>query len=320
MEWIDWDEKYVWHPFTQAQTEKNPLPIVRGEDAFLFDANGKKYLDANSSWWVNVHGHGHPALKTAISEQLEKLQHVIFAGIAHEPAARLSKDLLKWLPNDFQKAFFSDNGSTSTEVAIKMALQFWFNKGQNRRKVIAIEGAYHGDTFGAMSVSERDVFNRPFEALLFDVEFIPFPEKGREEEVLNRIGELVKGGEIAAFIFEPLVQGASGMRMYSTSFLERAIQFCQSQEVLCIADEVMTGFGRTGKMFAIDHLNVNPDIICLSKGLTGGYLPMGLTITGMKLYNAFLSDKKQDGFLHETFVYWKPISLCSSQCQSRAFR
>ncbi len=320
MEWIDLDEKHVWHPFTQVQTEASPVGIERGEGVYLETFDGRKLIDANSSWWVNIHGHGHPVIVKAIKDQLDKLQHVIFAGMTHQPAAELCEELHHFLPNHLSKFFFSDNGSTSIEVALKMAFQYWDNQGEDRKKVLAMEGAYHGDTFGYMSVSERDLFNRPFEPFMFGVEYLPFPNALNQKEMLQQTENLAASGQLAAFIFEPLVQGAAGMRMYSKDLLSELIKICQKHGVLCIADEVMTGFGRTGKMFAMDYLEQDADLVCLSKGLTGGYLPMGLTVTNEKIFKVFLDDEKRRGFLHGHSFTGNPLACASALASTRLFK
>jgi len=317
--WKTLDKMHVWHPFTQMQTEGDPLYIDRADGVWMYDTEGRKYLDANSSWWVNLHGHSHPAMIKEIEAQLKQLQHVIFAGVAHQPAAKLCKALKGYLPKSYEKFFFSDNGSTAVEVALKMSFQYWYNKGKSKRKVIALEGAYHGDTFGAMSVSERDVFNRPFEPFLFDVVYLPFPTEENKEEVLYKLEEYLSSDDVAAFIFEPLVQGAAGMRMYSAEMLNTLIKHCKRAEVICIADEIMTGFGRTGKMFACDYIEEDPDIMCLSKGLTGGYLPMGLTCTTLNMYEVFLSEKKQRGFLHGHSFTGNPLACAAALASIELF-
>ncbi len=308
MDWTSKDQKYVWHPFTQVQTEGRPIPIEHGEGIYLFAADGKKYMDVNSSWWVNLHGHSHPKLVDALKAQLDDLQHVIFAGITHKPASELAEKIANICPPGLDKVFFSDNGSTSIEVAIKIAFQYWHNKGEERRKVIAIEGAYHGDTFGSMSVSERDVFNRPFEPFMFDVEYIEFPNGENDDEVIASFRKLVEQGNVASLVFEPLVQGAAGMRMYNEATLDELISIAQQHKVICVADEVMTGFGRTGTTLAIDQINANPDIICLSKGLTGGYLPMGLSVVSQYLFDEFLHAEKRKGFLHGHSFTGNPLA------------
>ena len=318
MDWIESDSEHVWHPFTQVQTESKPIAVERAEGVWVYGVDGSKYLDANSSWWVNIHGHGHPALVQSIKDQADKLQHVIFAGITHQPAADLAVGLLKWLPS-YSKVFYSDNGSTAVEVAIKMAFQYWDNKDDARNTVIAIGGAYHGDTFGSMSVSERDVFNKPFEPFLFDVKYIDRPTESNLESVLDSLDTILSSNKVAAFIYEPLVQGAAGMKMYSVDHLERLMQLCRKHDVLLIADEIMTGFGRTGTMFASDKVLIKPDLICLSKGLTGGYLPLGATITTDKLFDAFLSDEKRKGFLHGHSFTGNPMACAVAKASLDLF-
>lgn len=292
------DFKYVWHPFTQMQTAPTPLAIVRAKDSSLFDEDGKEYLDCNSSWWVNIHGHGHPKLKQALIEQFDDIDHVIFAGVTHPKATELSKKVIDLLPDNFQKVFFSDDGSTAVEVALKMAFQYWFNKDVPRKRILAIEGAYHGDTFGAMSISQRGYFNEPFEHLFFSVDYLDFPTNEKEQEILFHAESLFCTNEFAAIIVEPLVQGSAGMKMYSPNFLNKLVVLAKSYGVLVIFDEVMTGWGRTGRLFAMDYIEDKPDIVCLSKGLTGGVLPLGLTVTTQVVYDSFLSEDKTKALLH----------------------
>src|SRR5579862_1911963 len=245
MNLTDRDLKVIWHPYTQMKTALPAVPIVRGEGACLYDENDKCYVDAVSSWWVNIHGHAHPYIAKKVSEQLNKLEHVIFAGFTHEPAVELAERLLKILPDNQAKVFYSDNGSTAVEVAIKMCLQYWHNQGIQRTKMLAFKNAYHGDTFGAMAVSGRSAFTAAFDSLLFEVEFIDLPKESNIESLKSQISNLKS--ELACFIFEPLVQGASGMIMYEAGYLDQLMSHCQSEGVLLIADEVFTGFGRTGK-------------------------------------------------------------------------
>lgn len=292
------DEKVVWHPFTQVKVAPLPIAIVKGEGAYFFDEKGNRYIDAIASWWVNIHGHCHPYLTAQISKQLQQLEHAIFSGFTHEPAVALAERLLKRLPPNQSKIFYSDNGSTAVEVGLKMAFQYWNNKEINRTKVIAFENAYHGDTFGGMSVGARNAFNLPFSKLLFDVERLPLPVKGKEQEVIEALKKIVNKNDLAAFIFEPLIQGAGGMVMYSAEVLDELISICNKKEVITISDEVMTGFGRTGKFFASDYLTHKPDILCLSKGITGGVMPLGVTACASFIYDAFLSDDKMKTFFH----------------------
>jgi len=285
----------------------DPFMIERAEGVNLYTTEGKRIIDVISSWWVNIHGHAHPKLAEAIAQQASRLEHVIFAGFTHQPAIELAERLLSILPDNQAKVFYSDNGSTAVEVAIKMAFQYFYNKGIEKKKIIAIDGAYHGDTFGAMSVGDRGPFTEPFDPYLFDVAFLAFPHPDKEEEVWKHYVQLVETGEVAAFIFEPIVQGASGMQFYSAELLDRMIRFGQENEVICIADEVMTGFGRLGTLFAADQLAHKPDIMCLSKGLTGGALPMGVTTCTEKIQQAYRSNDLMKTFFHGHSFTGNPV-------------
>lgn len=307
------DRAAIWHPFTQEHTAADNIAVARASGAVLYTADGREIIDAVSSWWVNIHGHANAHIAAAIAAQATQLEQVIFAGFTHEPAVRCAERLLAMLGDPFQKVFYSDDGSTSVEVALKMALQFWHNKGTPRRTIVALEGAYHGDTFGAMAVGARGVFNRPFEPLLFDTLTVSVPVAGNEEQTLQALEQLFKNNEVAAFIFEPLVQGAAGMVMYSPDALDRMLQLCRKHNVLAIADEVMTGFGRTGTLFAFQQLqNEKPDIICLSKGITGGFLPLGVTACTGKLYEAFLSDDKHKALFHGHSYTANPLACAAA--------
>ena len=292
------DQRVIWHPFTQHQTASPAIGLVSGEGAILRDENGRDYIDAISSWWTNLFGHAHPQIGARVKQQLDTLEHAIFAGFTHAPAVEVAEKLLGLLPAQQQKVFFSDNGSTSVEVAIKMAIQYWYNLGTPRTTLIAFEGAYHGDTFGAMSVGARGVFNQPFESLLFEVAAVDLPDDDNFDAVMARFRTLIDSGTVAAFIYEPLVQGSAGMRMYKAVHLEAMLRYAREKHVLCIADEVFTGFGRTGKLFASDYLDTKPDIYCISKGITGGFLPLGLTTCTREIYDAFLSDDKLKTLFH----------------------
>lgn len=299
MNLLEKDKAFVWHPFTQYQTTGDPIVIVKGEKHFLIDEDGNRYIDANSSWWTNVHGHSNPYIAKKVYEQFLELDHSIFADATHPKAIEISERLIQLLERDFKKVFFSDNGSTSTEVALKMAFQYWYNQGDTKRKrMLALEGSYHGDTFGAMSVGQRGYFNKPFEHLFFDVDFISFPSQENKEELFKQVESLFATNEFAGFIFEPLVQGSAGMRMYGADILDELIRLAKKYNVITIADEVMTGFGRTGKLFAIDHLTQHPDIICLSKGITGGALPIGITVAKQEMFDAFLDQDTTKALLH----------------------
>ncbi len=304
----------IWHPYTQMYTHEPPIKIVKGDGTTLYTEAGDRFIDAISSWWVNIHGHAHPYVAKKIYEQASSLEHVIFAGFTHDPAQDLCQKLLKILPDNQAYFFFSDNGSTAVEVGLKMAFQYFYNRGEaeKRNKVIAFHDAYHGDTFGAMSVSGRSAFTDPFSKYLFDVEYLPLPLGENKSTCFEQLERLVATQEVAAFIFEPLVQGAGGMNMYAPEDLDRMIAICQSNDVICIADEVMTGFGRTGKYFASLYLENQPDIMCLSKGLTAGFLPMSLTTCTPQIYEAFLSEDKLKTFFHGHSYTANPIACAAA--------
>ncbi|KQC00658.1 adenosylmethionine--8-amino-7-oxononanoate transaminase [Pedobacter sp. Hv1] len=311
MSLVERDQKVIWHPYTQMKDAQTPIPIVSGAGVYLFDENGKKYIDAVSSWWVNIHGHAHPYIAAQVSLQLSELEHVIFAGFTHEPAVRLAERLLPLLPGKQEKIFYTDNGSTAVEVALKMCLQYWNNTGnKQKKKVLAFRDAYHGDTFGAMSVSGRSIFTNPFNDLLFDVEFIDLPNQNNISSLIARISGLKS--ELACFIFEPLILGAGGMQMYEATYLDQLLACCIENDILTIADEVMTGFGRTGTYFACEQLTHRPDIFCLSKGLTGGTMPLGVTSCNQKIFEAFLSDDKLKTLYHGHSFTANPVACAAS--------
>ena len=292
------DKKHLWHPLTQHKLHPNHLPIVKAKGCVLTDENGKEYIDGIASWYTCMFGHCNPYITSKVKLGLDTLDHVVFTGFTHQPAIEMSEALMPLLPSNQRKIFFSDNGSTSVDIAIKMALQYHLNNGKKRVKIIALQGGFHGDTFGAMAVSGLSVYNGPFEDFFIDVERIPVPTKKNFEEVKKQFQILVKQQNAAAFIFEPLVQGASGMVMYDAHLLDQLIAMAHDNEVLTIADEVMTGFGKTGKNFASDYLENKPEIMCLSKSLTGGIAPMALTTCSQKIYDAFYADKIGKGFFH----------------------
>jgi adenosylmethionine-8-amino-7-oxononanoate aminotransferase len=304
------DLEAIWHPYTQMKTAAKPIPIVRGEGAYLFCEDGTKLIDAVSSWWVNIHGHSHPYIAQKVFEQLQTLEHVIFAGFTHPQAVKLAENLLSIIPKKQKKVFFSDNGSTAVEVALKMCLQFWSNQNQKRTKILAFHNAYHGDTFGAMAVSGRSAFTAAFDSLLFDVEFIDLPNQENQESIKAKISNLKS--DLACFIFEPLVQGAGGMLMYEAELLDALIAHCKKENVLTIADEVMTGFGRTGRLFASDYLTNKADLMCFSKGLTGGTMPLGITTCTQDIYDAFLSDDKLKTLFHGHSFTANPVACAAS--------
>ncbi len=317
------DQACIWHPLTQHQTASMPLPIVRGEGAYLIDESGKRYLDLISSWWVNLHGHSHPEIAKAIYDQAMTLEQVIFAGFTHEPAVMLAEELLKLLNNNFSKIFYSDNGSTAVEVALKMAYQYWHNQGEKkRRRFIAFERGYHGDTFGAMAVGKTSGYFAKFSELLFTVDMFPYPATWlrdntileKEQAVLNQLTDYLQKNakEVAALIIEPLVQGAGGMQMCRPQFLPKLEQLMREYGVLIIYDEVMTGFGRTGDVFACLKANTKPDIICLSKGLTGGFLPLSVTACQEHIYQAFLGDNFDSALAHSHSFTANPLGCAAA--------
>ncbi|WP_435531826.1 adenosylmethionine--8-amino-7-oxononanoate transaminase [Spirosoma liriopis] len=305
------DKAVIWHPFTQMQTALPPTPIVRGSGSILYGADGREYLDMIASWWVNLHGHAHPHIAQRVSEQLQRLEHVIFADFTHEPAVELAERVLAILPQNQSKVFYSDNGSTAVEVALKMAFQYWHNLGRPRYKVVALDNAYHGDTFGAMAVGGRSAFTAPFFPFLFDVEYLPAPVAGQEEAVLQQAKQLFTD-EVAAFIVEPLVQGSGGMIMYEPAVLNELYALARQNGTLIIADEVMTGFGRTGKRFASDYVPEKPDLMCLSKGLTGGTMALGVTTCTQAIYDAFLSSDKSKTLFHGHSFTANPVACTAA--------
>lgn len=303
----------IWHPFTPLITDTEPILIKKAKGVYLYKEDGSRIIDAISSWWVNIHGHGNEVIAEAIYEQAKNLEHVIFAGFTHEPALQLAENLKTILPNSHTKIFFSDDGSTSIEVALKMAFQFWYNQGyKNKKQVIALNGAYHGDTFGAMSVGDRSVFTKPFFSFLFKTAFIDFPNNDNEEKILEQFKTLINQEETAAFIFEPLIQGAGGMRMYSPEILDKLIFLAKEKNIICIADEVMTGFRRTGKLFATDHLENDVDIMCLSKGITGGTMAQGITSCSQLIVDAFQNNELSKALLHGHSYTGNPLACVAA--------
>ena len=292
------DSLHLWHPYTQHKTAAPPVAIVRGEGALLWDENGNEYIDAIASWWVNPFGHSNKYIADAVYKQLTTLEHVLFGGFTHEPAVTLAERLLEILPSNQKKLFFSDNGSTAVEIAIKAAMQYFYNKGEKRTKIIAFENAFHGDTFAAMAASGISFFTEAFKGSMIEVERIPAPVKGSAAESLQALQRLISAGEYAAFIFEPLVQGAAGMVMYEPGPLDALMEVCRENGVFTIADEVMTGFGKTGKHFASDYLIQQPDMMCLSKALTGGTIPMAITTFTQEVFDGFYDDDVNKALFH----------------------
>ncbi len=288
------------------------MGIVKAEGALLFDEEGRSYIDGIASWYTCMFGHGNKKIMDAMTKQMKELDFTMFSGFTHRPAVELSEKLLEILPENQSKIFFNDNGSTAVEAAIKMALQYYFNKGEKRDTLIAFEDGFHGDTFGAMSASGLSSYNGPFEDFLLKVERIPVPTDDTIESVISQLGGILKNNACAAFVFEPLVQGAAGMKFHSAEGLNALIGCCHQHEVLCIADEIMTGFGKTGRHFACDYLTQKPDIFCLSKALTAGMFPLSITSTTEAVFNAFLSNQVTKGFFHAHTYSAHPIGCAAA--------
>jgi len=311
---INRDRAVLWHPYTQMLTAPAPLPIKRAEGVWLYTEDGRRILDGISSWWVNIHGHSHPKLNAALAAQAAALEHVVFAGCTHRPAVELAERLIEILPQGLARVFYSDNGSTAVEVALKLAIQYWQNLGQPTRKTfITLHNAYHGDTAGAMSASEDSLFTRAFSAMMFPVKRV----RGLEdtERALRDAPD-----SIAAVLIEPMLQGAGGMIVWPAEFVAGVRRLCDKYKTLLIADEVLTGFGRTGKMFACVHAGVSPDIICLSKAITAGYLPLGVTVTTSTIYDAFLSDDRSKTFFHGHSYTANPLACAVAIASLDLFR
>jgi adenosylmethionine-8-amino-7-oxononanoate aminotransferase len=301
----------VWHPFTQHGLGE-PIPLIeRAEGAFLIGADGRRWIDAISSWWVTTHGHCHPRIMAAIAEQAGRLDQLIFAGWTHQPAEDLAAGLTAIMPAGLTRVFFSDSGSTSVEVALKMALGFWRNREEARHRIVVMEHSYHGDTIGAMSVGARGVFNRAYEPLLFDVTTVPFPAAGAEQATYDALEAACRAGA-AAFIVEPLVLGAGGMLVYPPAVLAEMRRICTAHEVLFIADEVMTGWGRTGTLFACENAGITPDILCTAKGLTGGSIPLAATLSTARIFEAHCSDDRARMFFHSSSFTANPIACAAA--------
>jgi len=325
MNWQSYDKEYIWHPYTQMHLLPEAVAAERGEGSYLYLSDGRKIFDSISSWWVTLHGHSHPVIAKAIADQAAKLEQVIFAGFTHETASILSKKLIERAPKGLEKVFFSDNGSTAVEAAMKMCVQYWQHLGEKRTTFLALEHSYHGDTFGAMSASARGTFTDPFTSMLFDVIHLPFPEPSNgviaseakqspsEELFLSELRRHCRENKnIAGFIYEPLLLGAGGMKTWRKEILQEALSICKEHDILCIADEVLTGFGRTGTFFASETVNISPDIMTLSKGITGGFLPMGVTLASKKIYEVFLSDDRTKTFFHGHSYTGNPISCAAA--------
>lgn len=303
----------IWHPFTQHALHDQMTRIVRGEGAYLYTADDRRIIDAISSWWVVTHGHCHPHIVRAIQNQAEQLNQIIFAGHTHDPAEEVAAQLLKLAPRGLEYVFFSDSGSASVEVAMKMALGYWHNIGVPRTRIIVMQHSYHGDTVGTMSVGARGVFNKAYEPLLFDVTSIPFPDAGHEQATLDALEAACETETAAAFIVEPLILGAGGMLMYPGWVLKEMKHICDASEVLFIADEVMTGWGRTGTLFACEQADITPDIACYSKGLTGGSLPLAVTLCRADIFDAHYSSDRARTFFHSSSYTANPVACAAAR-------
>jgi adenosylmethionine-8-amino-7-oxononanoate aminotransferase len=302
----------IWHPFTQHALQPDMVSIARGEGAYLYASDGRRVIDAISSWWVVTHGHCHPAIVRAIQQQAEQLTQIIFAGHTHEPAEQVASALLRLTPPGLDYVFFSDSGSTSVEVALKMALGHWHNIGEPRSRIVVMQHSYHGDTIGAMSIGARGVFNAAYGPLLFDVTAVPFPESGKEQATLDAL-EACCRDKPAAFIVEPLILGAGGMLMYPAWVLKEMKRICEAAGVWFIADEVMTGWGRTGTLFACEQAGVAPDIACYSKGLTGGALPLAVTLCRGEIFDAHFSTDRSRTFFHSSSYTANPVACAAAR-------
>jgi adenosylmethionine-8-amino-7-oxononanoate aminotransferase len=301
LDWLELDRRHVWHPYTQMATAPPPIPVARAEGAYLHTPDGRAILDAISSWWVNVHGHNHPRLTRALVRQAAALAQVIFAGFTHEPAARLAAALAARAPGRLPWVFFSDDGSTAVEVALKMAWQLWANRGEAGRDLfVAFDDAYHGDTFGAMAASGVAAFHAAFAPLLFEVRRAATPHSAARGSASPPLAEILarEGDRVAAVIVEPMLQGAGGMIVQPPQFLREIRDETARRGIPLIADEVLTGFGRTGRLFACEHGPIAPDLLCLSKALTGGYLPLSATLATDEIYSAFLSEDRGKTLFH----------------------
>lgn len=305
------DKKHIWHPLTQHKLHPETIAITKAQGCILTDEDGNEYIDAIASWYTCMYGHCNPYITQKVSEQMQVLDQVVFSGFTHEPAVKLSEALMDILPKNQNKLFFSDNGSTSVEIGIKMALQYHFNRGEKRNILIAFEDGFHGDTFGAMSVSGLSVYNGPFEDFFLEVKRIPTPNEENHDTILKLIEKLSSKHKIAGFVYEPLVQGAAAMKMQDVEGLNKTLKYCKSHNIITIADEVMTGFGKTGRYFASDYLDYKPDILCLSKALTGGLIPMAITSCTQDIYDAFYSDDLEKGFFHGHTYSGNPLA-CSA--------
>ncbi|MFT7899195.1 adenosylmethionine--8-amino-7-oxononanoate transaminase [Tenacibaculum ascidiaceicola] len=309
------DKKHLWHPLKQHQTHPNSLGIIKAKGCILTDEHGNEYIDAISSWYTCMFGHCNDYITSRVYKQMQTLDQIMFSDFTHEPAVKLSEELIKILPKNQNRIFFNDNGSTAVEAGIKMALQYYFNKGEKRTTFIAFEDGFHGDTFGAMSVSGLSVYNGPFEDFLMDIQRIPVPNGENNNLIAEQLKQIISENQVAGFIYEPLVQGAAGMKIHKAEDLNSILAICKENNILTIADEVMTGFGKTGNHFASDEIITKPDIICLSKALTAGLVPMSITSCTEEIYTAFLDNDISKGFFHCHTYSANPIA-CSAALAS----
>ena len=301
------DKAHVWHPYTAMDeyvAETNPLVVARSSGSRLFDSDGRSYLDGNASWWCCALGHNHPRLVRALAEQAQRMSHVALAGITHEPAALLARNLVAVAPPGLEHVFFSDNGSTSVEVALKMALQYWAQNGRpERTRFVAFEGAFHGETLGVTALGGVEVFRRPFATVIMECLRVPAASDGFERAFAALTALLeAHGDQIAAVVLEPMVQGAAGMRMYDAEFLRRARALTAQHDVFLVLDEVFAGYGRTGPMWACEHAGVAPDLLCTAKGFTGGMLPMAATLATRRIFEGFFGGSERSFFYGHTFT------------------
>lgn len=306
------DTKHLWHPLTQHKLHPEAIALTKAKGCVLTDEDGKEYIDAIASWYTCMYGHCNDYITNRVSAQMQKLDQVVFSGFTHEPAVKLSEALIQILPKNQNKLFFSDNGSTSVEIGIKMALQFHFNQGKTYNTLIAFEDGFHGDTFGAMSVSGLSVYNGPFEEFFLNVKRIPTPNGTNHDTIINSLHNIIKDHKVAGFVYEPLVQGAAAMKMHDAEGLGLILKFCKENNIVTIADEVMTGFGKTGKYFASDYMETKPDIMCLSKALTAGLMPMAITSCSQDIYNAFYSDDIGKGLFHGHTYSANPLACTAA--------
>ena len=309
---LEKDSKHLWHPLTQHQTARNPIVITGAKGAVMYDDAGNEYIDGIASWYTAMYGHGNEYITSAMHKQMQQLDFVMFSGFTHPPAVTLAEKLVEILPGNQEKVFFNDNGSTAVEAAIKMSLQYYHNKGDKRDTLIAFEDGFHGDTFGAMSASGLSSYNGPFEDFLLKVERIPTPQEDNLEEVMAMLEGILASNKCAAFIFEPLVQGAAGMKFHSVAGLDALVKKCREANVLTIADEIMTGFGKTGTVFACDQLDNKPDIMCLSKALTAGMFPLSITSCTQEIFEGFLSEEVHKGFFHAHTFSAHPVGCAAA--------